>query len=187
MSPSDDCPEHLRRARAKWRHVGRQRPAFAHEPASGQESVWDFPRPPRWEAESRRVQVELAGVVVAHTERAIRVLETGGAPTYYLPPTDVDTRCLRPEPRTSVCEWKGRARYYAVQVGGTSVSNVAWCYLQPFEAFAAITGYFAFYPGELVCYLGQERVRPQPGGYYGGWVTSDLAGPIKGEPGTEGW
>lgn len=188
MTSDRDQEHRLQHARAQWRYRGGQRPSFAALPGPGQESVWDYPRPPRWAAETRLLRVECGGVAIAQTRAAIRVLETGSAPTFYFPPADVRVDLLMPEPGAeSLCEWKGRARYFAVRCAAGSVPHAAWCYPQPFESFAVLAGFFAFYPTLLECYVDSERVRAQAGGFYGGWVTDDLAGPFKGEPGTEHW
>lgn len=153
-----------------------------------QESVWDYPRPPRLEDTSRHIQVVFNGTVIADTRRAKRVLETSHPPTYYIPPEDVRMEYLRPSPQVTFCEWKGRGSYYTVTVGDKQAANAAWYYPDPTPAFAAIKHYIAFYPGMMdACYVDGERVTPQPGNFYGGWITSDIAGPFKGEPGTMGW
>lgn len=154
----------------------------------GQESVWDYPRPPRLEQSKRRVRVELNGMVIADSVRAFRVLETSHPPTYYVHPGDVAWDVVRPDAaRGTFCEWKGTATYWTAQVGGVVVEACAWSYPDPTLGFAAIADHVAFYPALLDCRLDDELVRPQPGGFYGGWVTNELAGPFKGEPGTRGW
>jgi uncharacterized protein (DUF427 family) len=170
-------------ARERWRHRGQRRPAFADVPAQGQVSVWDFPRPPRLEAVAQPLAVMSGAVSLARTTRGCRVLETAGAPTYYFPPDDVDVGSLRRAGHQTVCEWKGLAQSFA----WGDVSPAAWCYELTFAEFTAIRGWYAFYPAALDCFVGQARVAPQPGGYYGGWVTGDLCGPIKGEPGSADW
>jgi uncharacterized protein (DUF427 family) len=116
------------------------------------------------------------------------VLETSHPPSYYIPPADVDPALLRPAAGASFCEWKGTARYFDVVVGEAVAPRAAWGYPEPSPAFAAIRGHFAFYPAAMeACTVDGERVRPQPGGFYGGWITGDLAGPFKGGPGTAGW
>jgi uncharacterized protein (DUF427 family) len=152
------------------------------------ESVWDYPRPPRIEPCDRAVLVEHGGEVIARSERALRVLETAGAPTIYLPGEDVCAELLRPAAGTSHCEWKGSASYHDVLAGDRPARAAAWSYRRPNAAFTALAGHLAFYPGRLdACYLDDERVEPQPGSFYGGWVTAEIVGPIKGEPGSEGW
>jgi uncharacterized protein (DUF427 family) len=153
-----------------------------------QERVWDYPRPPRLEPTSRRIRTEFAGLVLADTRSALRVLETSHPPVYYVPPQDVAWQHLVESERRSHCEWKGWARYFHVVVGGRRTENAAWTYPEPKPAFAAIRDHVAFYPALMDgCFVDGERVRPQPGGFYGGWITSDLVGPFKGVPGSEGW
>ncbi len=157
-------------------------------PTPGQESVWDYPRPPRAERIGRHIEVRFNGVLVADTRGAVRVLETSHPPTYYLPQRDVRLDCLREAGGGSWCEWKGAARYYDVVVGERYAPCAAWNYPKPTPPFALIAGHFAFYARLLdECLVEGERVVPQPGGFYGGWITSDLVGPFKGEPGSEGW
>lgn len=154
----------------------------------GQESVWDYPRPPRLEKSQRRVRVALNGTVIADSARALRVLETSHPPTYYVHPDDVVWEFVRPATaRGTVCEWKGLARYWTVEVGDVRVDASAWSYPDPTPNFAELVDHLAFYPARFECHLDDELVRPQPGAFYGGWVTDDLAGPFKGEPGTLGW
>ena len=170
-----------------WRFRGKHRPAGAIEPGPGQESVWDYPRPPIVVEDSRLVQVRLGDTLIAETRAARRVLETASPPTFYLPPDSVNPDSLHPDSESSVCEWKGRAIYYSVCAGDRCVEHAAWRYPEPLVAFAAIRNYLAFYPGRLECYVDGERVRAQAGGFYGGWITGEIVGPFKGEPGTAGW
>jgi uncharacterized protein (DUF427 family) len=158
------------------------------EPGPGQESVWDYPRPPRIERSTKHLVVEFAGRVVADTRRAIRILETSSPPTYYVPPQDVRMDLLVPTDGTTFCEWKGLAGYADVRVGDRVAKDAAWSYPSPNRGFGAITGWVAFYPARVdACSLDGERVRPQEGVYYGGWITDDIVGPFKGGPGTTGW
>jgi uncharacterized protein (DUF427 family) len=158
------------------------------EPGPGQESVWDYPRPPRVEDATRRVRVVFDGATIVDTARAKRVLETSHPPVYYVPLEDVRPECLVRSSRTSFCEWKGRAGYYAVRVGDREAPDAAWFYPDPTPAFASVRDYVAFYPSRMdACYLGDERVRSQEGDFYGGWITDDVVGPFKGAPGTWGW
>ena len=175
------------RARARWRHRGDVRPGFAHEPEPGQESVWDYPRPPRIEMDRRRVRIEYGEVSIAESTRALRILETAGPPTFYLPPDCVQREYLLPGRGESHCEWKGVATFWSLKVAGTMIENVAWSYREPYAGFERIRDYLSFYPARIACWLGDERVRPQPGMFYGGWVTDELCGPFKGEPGSEEW
>jgi uncharacterized protein (DUF427 family) len=155
----------------------------------GQESVWDYPRPPRLEPVSRRLRIILGGETIADTTRGFRVLETSHPPVYYLPPEDIVPGSLVPTTRGSFCEWKGRARYWNVRGGGTSEArDAAWSYPTPEPAFAAIRDHVAFYAGLMdACFVDEDRVVPQPGGFYGGWITPDIVGPFKGTPGSWGW
>jgi len=157
-------------------------------PGPGQESVWDYPRPPRVEPCRRHVRVEVGGRIVAESDRALRVLETAGAPAIYVPAGDVLTDVLEPARGTTECEWKGTASYFHVSSGGRLARRAAWTYERPNRGYESIAGHFSFYPARVdVCLLGGERVRPQEGGFYGGWVTDDIVGPIKGAPGTQHW
>jgi uncharacterized protein (DUF427 family) len=150
--------------------------------------VWDYPRPPRLEPSRRRVRVVVDDVVVADSDRALRILETAGPPTYYVPPDDVRMDLLVPAEGHTMCEWKGEAGYRHVQVGDRTARKAAWTYPDPKPEFEQIRDYIAFYPGRVdAAYLDDELVRPQPGRYYGGWVTDDIVGPFKGEPGSESW
>ena len=152
------------------------------------ESVWDYPRPPRVEDSPRHIQVVFNGVTIADSIRAKRVLETSHPPTYYLPPEDVRMDYLAPSPRRTVCEWKGQASYYSIAVGERTAENAAWSYPRPTAPFASIRGYIAVYPHEMdACLVDGEKAEPQPGGFYGGWVTSGLIGPFKGGPGSLSW
>lgn len=157
-------------------------------PGPGQESVWEYPRPPRLETTPRHIQVYFNGLLLADTRRAYRVLETSHPPVYYLPPADIQMQCLIPAGGQSWCEWKGQAAYYSVVVGERRAENVAWYYPDPTPSFLPIKNYVAFYPRPMDrCLVDGEVVVPQPGGFYGGWITSDVVGPFKGEPGTMGW
>lgn len=175
-------------ARSKWRYTGKQRPPFAESSGPGQESVWDYPRPPRCESVAARVEIRTQGVVLASSTAAQRVLETAGAPTYYLPPADVDLAALRFTEQYSLCEWKGRAQTFDVAVAGAQpIVGAGWRYVEMFPEFLHLHEWCAFYPQHLACFVGDQRVTPQPGGYYGGWVTPDLVGPIKGAQNSAGW
>jgi uncharacterized protein (DUF427 family) len=158
------------------------------EPQPGQESVWDYPRPPRLEDATKQVRVIFNGVTVAESRRAKRVLETSSPPVYYIPPEDARMDLLSPAPRTTFCEWKGAASYYRLTVNGKTAEQAAWYYPRPSAPYAAIKEHIAFYPGKMdACYVDGERVTPQPGDYYGGWITSEIVGPFKGDPGTLDW
>jgi uncharacterized protein (DUF427 family) len=157
-------------------------------PGPGQESVWDYPRPPRLERSGRQLVVRLGGEVVAATGRPWRVLETSHPPVYYVPSEDVRPGVLMPNPRRSWCEFKGEAAYWTVVGGGVTRIDAAWSYPLPTPGYEPLTDAVAFYPARMdECLLDGERVRPQPGGFYGGWITDDVVGPVKGDPGTAGW
>ena len=154
----------------------------------GQESVWDYPRPPSAEVTPRHVVVEVGGRVVADTTRAVRVCETSHPPVYYVPRDDVADGVLQPAPGSSWCEWKGAATYWDVVVDGRRLPAVAWSYEDPTPGYEHLRGAVAFYPGAVDrALVDGEVVRPQPGGFYGGWVTDEVTGPFKGEPGTSWW
>lgn len=157
------------------------------QPSPGQESVWDYPRPPRLEASVKTVLVHFAGHEIARSSNAYRVLETSHPPSWYLPPDSVKKDLLAASEKQSFCEWKGRATYWTVHAGEGIAENAAWSYPSPKPSFAAIRDYFAFYPDIFECYVDGERVEPQPGRFYGGWITKDVAGPFKGIPGSAGW
>lgn len=150
--------------------------------------MWDYPRPPRLERTPKRIQVVFAGVPVADTVRAWRVLETSHPPVYYLPPDDVARDLLVPSRRTSYCEWKGQAAYWSVVAGGRTAPDAVFAYPTPTADFAALRGCFAFYPTAMdACLVDGERAAPQPGDFYAGWITHDVVGPFKGDPGSAGW
>jgi uncharacterized protein (DUF427 family) len=157
-------------------------------PEEGQESVWDYPRPPRLERVRKRLRVTYGGLVIADTTGGFRVLETSHPPVYFFPAHDVRADCLVPCDVTTNCEWKGRAVYFDVMVGKLQAESAAWSYPNPTEAFRELAGAVAFYAGRLgPCTVDGEVVEPQPGDFYGGWITKDIVGPFKGEPGTWGW
>ncbi len=157
-------------------------------PGPGQESVWDYPRPPRLEADARRVRVVQGGETIADTVRALRVLETSHPPTFYIPRADIAPGALAGAGGSTFCEWKGQAAYLDVVGGGRVARRAAWYYPRPAASFAALRDHVAVYPGAVdACFVGDERVRAQEGDFYGGWITSEIVGPFKGEPGTRGW
>ncbi len=183
--PTD--PARVARARAMWRWVGDERPPFAITPQPGQESVWDYPRPPRLAPDTREVVVRFGEVEIARTRRALRVLETASPPTVYLPVQDIRMEHLVPADGSSHCEWKGDAGYWSVVADGQRLDRVAWSYPEPFDDFAALRDHIAFYPQPLDCRVDGVRVLPQPGRFYAGWITPEVIGPFKGEPGSGGW
>lgn len=154
----------------------------------GQESVWDYPRPAIAEPTSRRIQIIHNGVELVDSVAAWRTLETSHPPTYYIPPQDVAMEHLVPNARRTLCEWKGQARYWDIQIGGDTIVAGAWAYDEPTSSFAPIRGFLAFYPDPLErCLVDGEQITPQPGQFYGGWISQYEAGPFKGEPGSRLW
>ena len=153
------------------------------------ESVWDYPRPPRLEPVPQRIRVRHSGITVADSVAALRILETSHPPVYYIPAHDVVADLLRPSvSRQSFCEFKGLASYWNLVMEGSTVRDVGWSYAQPVAAYAALAGHLAFYASKVdECWVGDERVMPQAGDFYGGWITTNLRGPFKGAPGTLGW
>ncbi|MGO4782232.1 DUF427 domain-containing protein [Cryobacterium sp. W22_MBD10_FK3] len=157
-------------------------------PAPGQESVWDYPRPPRVEPSLEHVVLRFNGVVIADTRDSVRVLETSHPPTYYLPRAAFAAGVLAPVNGHSVCEYKGLASYLSIVVGDRRADAVAWCYPRPEDGFESLAGRVAVYPGRLdQCTVDGELVRAQPGDFYGGWITDRIVGPFKGAAGTLGW
>ena len=157
-------------------------------PAPGQESVWDYPRPPLVETSDESVEVWVGGVRVASSTRTLRVLETSHPPTYYVPVADIEPGALRAVDGATWCEFKGQAAYFDLVGGGVTASRAAWSYPRPSRGFEALVDHVAVMPGAVDrCTVDGEVVVPQAGGFYGGWVTSRVVGPFKGEPGTRGW
>lgn len=158
------------------------------EPGPGQESVWDYPRPPRLEDSNKHIQVIFNGIIIADTKRSKRILETSHPPVYYIPPEDIKVEYLHPGSRTTFCEFKGQASYYTITVNDKSVPNGAWYYPRPSKGYENLTNFIAFYPGKMdACYVDGERVQTQEGDFYGGWISSQVVGPFKGGLGTSGW
>ena len=152
------------------------------------ESVWDYPRPPRVETSSRHLRVDFGGETIAQTKRSLRVLETSHPPGYYIPIADVRQGVLVPALRRTWCEFKGEAMYFDVVVGDTVAAAAAWHYPQPARGYEALAGHVAFFPALMeACFVDGERVEPQEGDFYGGWITSDIRGPFKGGRGTRLW
>ena len=197
-------PNWLEAARAHWNWRGQTRPPFAVVPGPGQVSVWDFPRPPRLVNDSREVVIRWGDLEVAHTRHAVLVLETSRPPSFYIPLTDVDQSLLREGTSSSFCEWKGPASYWSLVSKTQVLPNVGWAYPHPISGgiddkeggegkqgkglgAEALAKCIAFYPTHLTCTVGGEKVTPQPGGFYGGWITPELVGPFKSEAGTQGW
>ena len=154
----------------------------------GQRSVWDFPRPAIAGASDAHIRIEHRGVIVAETRNAICTYETSHPPSYYIPPQDIAPGLLRRASGSSFCEWKGAASYWDVIIGDEVLERVGWSYASPTASFAILRNHIAFYAGPFdKCTVNGETVIPQPGAFYGGWITSGFAGPFKGGPGTMGW
>ena len=164
---------------------GSQRPPFAEEPAKWQESVWDYPRPPGLTSDSRLVEVHGGDQLIARSDKNYRVCETASPPTFYLPPDQIDWSLLEPIEGGSYCEWKGRASYWSLRSDPSR--PVAWSYPKPRALFIRIATFVSFYPGRVSCSVDGQKVLAQPGGFYGGWITDEIVGPFKGEPGTGHW
>lgn len=164
------------------------RPRNIIPPGPGQESVWDYPRPPAFSPDDRLVTVVLDGEEIARSGGTIRILETSHPPTFYIPPGDVRVERLEASPHTSFCEFKGQAIYFNLRAGDRHIEAAAWCYPDPSPGYGSIAGFFAFYPNKVDrCTVDGRIVVPQPGEFYGGWITPDVVGPFKGEPGTMAW
>lgn len=165
-------------------------PYAIQQPGPRQESVWDFPRPPALQREPREGVVRLDGVEIARSSHLLRMAETASPPTYYFPRADVRMDLLADAHHPTFCEWKGRSQHFDIAINGNRLQRAAFAYPEPMTDqadYTAIADCIAFYPQQLECWLGDERVTPQPGGYYAGWITADILGPFKGEPGTQHW
>jgi uncharacterized protein (DUF427 family) len=169
----------------KWHYFGKKRPPFAHKPAKGQESVWDYPRPPLIEASDKCIIVKFGEKIVAESNETIAIKETASPPGFYIPKKDIDMHMLQQTSDRSFCEWKGMATYWILT--HKPVMAVAWSYEDPNPEFNSIQGYLSFYPGRINCFVDGEKVLPQPGHFYGGWITKNIVGPFKGDPGTGHW
>ena len=158
------------------------------QPGPGQESVWDYPRPPRLEPTVRHLQVIFAGEIIADTQRGYRILETSHPPTYYIPPEDVNQDFLVPSNHRSFCEFKGHASYVDIAVNDRKARQAVWYYANPSAPYAAIRHYLSFYASRVdACFVNGEKVLAQEGDFYGGWITREITGSSKGGPGTRGW
>ncbi len=182
-------PDWLRQAREHWVNRGDQRPDFAAEPGPGQESVWDYPRPPAVVPDSRPIEVDGPNGPIARAAHSIKVCETSHPPSFYVPADSIVDGSLSVTFGSSHCEWKGAAEYVAIvsDADGGRGEPVGWRYPSPYPEFAEYAGWVSFYPGRVECRVAGELARPQAGGFYGGWITDDVVGPFKGEPGTSGW
>lgn len=158
------------------------------KPKAGQESVWDYPRPPRVELSQAPIKIVFKGLCIAESSQAKRVLETSHPPVYYLPQNDIKMNVMQILEHQTWCEFKGQAKYWALTAAGHSVRNAAWSYPNPTAGFESIKDHLAFYPSKVdACFVGNEKVKAQDGDFYGGWITSDIVGPFKGATGTWGW
>ncbi|MGD1863201.1 MAG: DUF427 domain-containing protein [Phormidesmis sp.] len=148
-------------------------------PGPDQESVWDYPRPPRVEAVGKRIKIVFNNELIVDTQRAKRILETSHPPNYYIPMSDIKAECLQPSAQSTYCEWKGQASYFTVRVGDRQAENAAWYYPEIASAYKVLEEHVSFYPGPMdACYVDEEKVQPQPGKFYAGWITSDIVGPF---------
>ncbi len=158
------------------------------EPKPGQESVWDYPRPPRLEKTNAQIKIIFNKVLIADSTSTYRVLESSHPPVYYIPPDDIQMKYLLDDKGHTLCEWKGLAHYFSIDIKGKRIRKVAWYYPNPYPAFAEIKNYLAFYPEPMdACLVNGEKAKSQPGGFYGGWITNNIVGPFKGEAGTMFW
>ena len=181
---NDNIPEKAQ----KWRRLKRNKPVDVVSPGPGQESIWDYPRPPKVELFTGRISVIFADVTIAVTSKSYKVMETASPPCYYISQGDINMEYLFRSPHSSLCEWKGMANYWSVRVRDKVSENAGWSYEAPWDGFEIIKDCIAFYAGRVdECYIDDEKVKPQPGNFYGGWITSNIVGPFKGERGTEFW
>ena len=183
----DHCPPGPKRLKQNGLIAARSGHPSLQTPQAGEESVWDYPRPPRIEPDRRLIVIASQGKIIAECHFSYRVLETASPPTFYIPPAHIHFSLLATYPGSSACEWKGYAQYWSINIPDRPQEAVAWDYPDPFTGYQAIAGYLSFYPNRVECFVDGNRVTPQPGGLYGGWVTPEVVGPFKGEPGTEYW
>lgn len=158
------------------------------QPGPGQESVWDYPRPPALEHSEKHLEVFFNDILIADSSSVKKVMETSGPPVYYIPEADIEMKYLKHSAHKTLCEWKGVASYYDIEVHDKRAPNAAWHYPEPIPGYEDLKGHIAFYAQLMdACFVDGELVMPQHGTFYGGWITSEIVGPFKGEPGTEGW
>lgn len=170
-----------------WQYTGQSRPEFAAAPQKGQESVWDYPRPPRLVEDTRQVIVEIDQYLLADSRRCIRLLETASPPTFYIPIQDIDTELLQKSASSSYCEWKGVASYFDFQHQSRHINNIGWHYPAAQPPYSELQDYISFYPSRTDCYVDGEKVIAQLGHFYGGWITHEIVGPFKGDDFSKGW
>ena len=167
---------------------GKQAPLATSELKPGQESVWDYPRPPRLERCEKAVRVVFNGETIVNSSNCYRLLETSHPPAYYIPPSDVQSGCFKKTSRTTFCEFKGSASYFDIVVKGKVANNAAWAYQAPANEYESLKDFLCIYASKVdACYVDEEKAQPQEGDYYGGWITSNIVGPFKGGTGTLGW
>ena len=169
-----------------WKYTGKERPPFAEIPKDGQESVWDYPRPPIVIESRKLTVVSFEDKEIARTNLVYRLCETASPPQYYILPRDINFEYLSPTKGISFCEWKGAAQYWKLSFTGNDIP-IGWSYEKPNPNYKILKDCLSFYPGRVDCYVNGEKVRPQPGEFYGGWITDEIVGPVKGEPGTGYW
>ncbi|MFT6857312.1 MAG: hypothetical protein ACJA0X_003301 [Cyclobacteriaceae bacterium] len=158
------------------------------KPLPGQESVWDYPRPPAIEPFKGHLRIVFQGEVIVDTNKAYRILETSHPPSFYLPLADFKPDTIKKIAGSSYCEWKGMAEYFEIEVNGSKAKKCAWGYPNPNDRFAALKGHVSVYAHMMeACFVNDEKVQAQEGDFYGGWITSNIVGPFKGAPGTWGW
>lgn len=178
----------LLRERDRLRAFPRKRPVQIIQPGPGQESVWDYPRPPGLESISSYLRIIFAGVLIAESRQAIKIVETSCPPVYYVPPEHIHMQYMEKVRGGTLCEWKGLAQYWSICVGKIVVEPAAWSYPDPEAAYSTIRDYLAFYPSKMdACMIDSQIAVPQESDYYGGWITPNVVGPFKGAPGTEEW
>ncbi|MEX0844316.1 MAG: DUF427 domain-containing protein [Balneolaceae bacterium] len=174
-------PSWAKSGQSNWEYHGQKRPEFAIKPNTGQESVWDYPRPPKLVPDDREILVIFANKIIAHTRNAIRILETSNPPEFYIPPSDINVKYLKKTTGESRCEWKGESIYWDVIVDEEVAKRGAWSYPKPSPDYNKIKSYLSFYPSKMDCYVNGEHVKPQPGENYRGWITKEIVGPVRGE------
>ena len=191
-----DLPSHsdILAGVAHYRKLARERPRASEiiQPTANQISVWSFPRPPEIRSVERTLRVSWAGEIIGKTASALSVIETAGAPVYFFPPYDVRQDLLVKTAHVTLCEWKGAAVHFDLTLENRRATHAAFCYPDPLtdlgQGYERIAGWYAFYPARVDrCFVGDDEVTPQPGGYYAGWVTPQVTGPFKGGAGTKKW
>ncbi len=164
------------------------KPVEPQKPQGKQESVWDYPRPPRVERTTKRIRVIVSGETLVDSTATYRVLETSHPPAYYIPQKDINMALLTTTRYRTVCEFKGAATYWTLKMGDREIEQIAWSYSAPLPGYEAIKDHLAFYASRVdAAFVDDEQVQPQAGDFYGGWITAEIVGPFKGGAGTWGW